>query len=79
MLEEVFVITRPVGTSQSSETHLRVFNTTSQQSSVPIEPDQSWYWTPEWQAMEAKADRDWLEGRYEVFDSVEEFLRSLDE
>ena len=46
---------------------------------IPLNHDQSWYWTEAWQAMEAEADRDLAEGRYQVFDSVEEFLRSLDE
>ena len=38
-----------------------------------------WYRTPEWQAWEKEADEDMKEGRYEVFDSMDEFIEALDE
>jgi len=37
-------------------------------------PDQAWFWTPEWQAKEREADAAIREGRFTRFDSVEEFL-----
>jgi len=37
----------------------------------------AWYWTPEWQAWEKEADEDWEVGRYEVFESMDDFIASL--
>ena len=42
------------------------------------DPDQAWYWTPEWQEMERQADEDILAGRYKTFDTMEELLADLD-
>ncbi len=43
-----------------------------------IDPDQAYFWTPEWQKEEAEADRDIAEGNVSgPFDSVEDALRSL--
>jgi hypothetical protein len=39
--------------------------------------DQAWYWTPEWQARERDAEADLRAGRYEDFDSLDDFLASL--
>jgi hypothetical protein len=43
------------------------------------DPDQAWFWTPEWQAKEREADADIAAGRVTRFESDEEFLRALDE
>jgi hypothetical protein len=45
----------------------------------PIDPDQAWFWTPEWQAKEREADADKAAGRVERFDNDEAFLAALDE
>ena len=45
----------------------------------PIDPDQAWFWTPEWQAKEREADADKAAGRVERFESHEAFLAALDE
>jgi hypothetical protein len=45
----------------------------------PIDPDQAWFWTPEWQAKEEEADADKAAGRVERFDNDEAFLAALDE
>jgi hypothetical protein len=45
----------------------------------PIDPDQAWFWTPEWQAKEREADADKAAGRVERFESDEAFLAALDE
>ena len=45
----------------------------------PIDPDQAWFWTPEWQAKEREADADQAAGRVERFESDEAFLAALDE
>ena len=38
---------------------------------------QSYYWTPEWQGMEASADEDRRLGRFKRYDDVEEFIREM--
>jgi hypothetical protein len=45
----------------------------------PIDPDQAWFWTPEWQAGEREADADVAAGRATRYHSDEEFLAALDE
>ena len=42
-----------------------------------VDPDQLWFWTPEWQQGEREADADIKEGRTEHFSSAEDFLASL--
>ena len=44
-----------------------------------IPRDQAWFWTSEWQAMEAEAEADKTAGRVEVFTNDEDFLASLKE
>ena len=39
--------------------------------------DQSWFWSSLWQLMEHEADLDIVEGRVEVFSSIEELFESL--
>jgi len=41
------------------------------------DPDQAWYWTPEWQAKERQADEDKTAGRYEEFPTMEDFIADL--
>jgi hypothetical protein len=45
----------------------------------PIDPDQAWFWTPEWQAKEREADADKAAGRVERFESDEAFTAALEE
>jgi bifunctional DNA-binding transcriptional regulator/antitoxin component of YhaV-PrlF toxin-antitoxin module len=42
-----------------------------------IDPDQAWYWIPEWQAKEREANDDRVAGRVTVHHSDEEFLAAL--
>jgi hypothetical protein len=44
--------------------------------SGPIDPDQAWFWTPEWQEGEREADAD-LAGRANTFRSTNEFIAHL--
>ena len=44
-----------------------------------IDPDQAWFWTPEWQAGEREADADIAPGRGTRYHSDEEFLAALRE
>ena len=44
-----------------------------------IDPDQAWFWTPEWQAREREVDEEMAAGiPGRVFDSGEEFLAYLE-
>jgi antitoxin PrlF len=45
----------------------------------PIDPDQAWFRTPQWQAKEREADADKAAGRVERFESDEAFRAALDE
>jgi hypothetical protein len=45
----------------------------------PIDPDQAWFWTPEWQAKEREADADKAAGRGTRYHSDEEFVAALRE
>lgn len=55
----------------------------SQKYTIPPEeerdPDQAWYWTKEWQQGERRVDEHIARGEYETFDTIEEFLTSLDD
>jgi hypothetical protein len=44
----------------------------------PFKPEQAWFWTEEWQAMERGAEADLAAGRCDTFDTMEEFLTSLE-
>lgn len=41
------------------------------------DPNQAWFWTPEWQAKESEADDDLREGRYDDYDTADDFINSL--
>ncbi|MGI8552784.1 MAG: AbrB/MazE/SpoVT family DNA-binding domain-containing protein [Dehalococcoidia bacterium] len=45
----------------------------------PIDPEQAWFWTPEWQEGEREASEDIAAGRVTVYMSDEEFLAAVDE
>ncbi len=40
-------------------------------------PDQAWFWTPEWQSGERQADADKAAGRFTRYDNGDEFLAAL--
>ncbi len=44
-----------------------------------IDPDQAWFWTPEWQVRLQEALDDHAAGRSTIYYSDEEFLASLEE
>ncbi|MGH2516252.1 MAG: hypothetical protein ACRDHP_11410 [Ktedonobacterales bacterium] len=44
-----------------------------------IDPDQAWFWTPEWQAKEREADAALAAGDYTRYETDEEFLAALDD
>jgi hypothetical protein len=43
------------------------------------DPDQSWFWTPEWQAGERQADEDLQTGNYEDFATMDDLIASLEQ
>ena len=43
-----------------------------------IDATQAWFWTPEWQAGEREADADMAAGRFDRYESDEEFLAALE-
>jgi len=45
---------------------------------IDIEPDQKWYWTPQWQAAEREADDDIGAGRTRDFETIDDLLGDLD-
>ncbi|HEX6387470.1 MAG TPA: hypothetical protein VF177_22610 [Anaerolineae bacterium] len=44
-----------------------------------VAAEQTYFWTPEWQAKEREADKAIAEGRVQTFDTMEEMLNFLDE
>ena len=45
---------------------------------IDIDPEQAWFWTPQWQAGEREADRNHAEGRTSVYETSEAFLAALE-
>jgi AbrB family looped-hinge helix DNA binding protein len=43
-----------------------------------IDPEQAWFWTPEWQEGERQADREIASGGGEIYYSEEEFEQALE-
>jgi hypothetical protein len=41
-------------------------------------PDQGWFWTLGWQAMEQEADEDIASGHYDRFDTMDDFIEDLE-
>jgi AbrB family looped-hinge helix DNA binding protein len=44
-----------------------------------IDPEQAWFWTERWQKMEREVQEDIDAGRLLEFESVEDFIKYLDE
>ncbi len=42
-----------------------------------LDPDQAWFWTPEWQAGEQEVDADLASGKAIPFDTDEAFIAHL--
>ena len=43
-----------------------------------IKSGQEWFWTKEWQAAEKEVEADLAAGRFETFDTMEDFLADLE-
>lgn len=44
----------------------------------PSDPDQTWFWTPAWQAREQAVDQEIAAGQYKDFATMDELLDDLD-
>ncbi len=44
----------------------------------PIDPDQAWFWTPEWQEGEQEAEAELARGAGVVYCSTEDFISHLE-
>ena len=44
----------------------------------PIDPDQAWFWTPEWQEREQEAEAELARGAGVVYRSTEDFISHLE-
>lgn len=44
---------------------------------VEIDPDQAWFWKPEWLAEELNAENELRAGEFEEFDNIDDFIDSL--
>lgn len=51
----------------------------SQAILVPFDPEQAYFWTPEWQAAEREVDAQLSAGDYEDFATMEDLIASLKE
>jgi hypothetical protein len=49
------------------------------ESTSERDPDQAWFWTEEWQQGEKEVEEHIHRGEVETFDSMDEFLASLDD
>ena len=47
------------------------------QQLIKIDPEQAWFWSPDWFQKEMEAERELLTGEYEEFESLDEFISSL--
>ncbi len=48
------------------------------QTQQEIKPGQEWFWSESWQKAEHQAERDLATGDFETFDTMEDFLHSLE-
>ena len=44
----------------------------------PIDPEQAWFWTPEWQRGEQEAEAELAEGAGVLYQSTEDFISHLE-
>jgi hypothetical protein len=51
----------------------------SQAILAPFDPEQTYFWTPEWQAAEHEVDAHLSRGEYEECTTIEDFIASLKE
>lgn len=43
-----------------------------------VAADQEWYWSPEWQAIEAEADAELAAGQYDDFATMDDLIADLE-
>ena len=68
----------PVPPRQSEQVMVEVYDWESRYYKFAyVNASQIWFWTDEWQLLEHEADEDLRHGRYEDFDSMDDFINSL--
>ena len=79
MTSQVYEISSPIiqKFQPSASTGTKVYLVIHEGEVIEIDPNQSWFWSREWQAGEKKVDQYIERGEIETFDSMEEFLSSL--
>lgn len=66
---------RPVGIMAGRSVHVMIHPQTRE--FVEIDPEQTWFWTREWQALEREAEADINAGRYTVVDDIDAYFSNL--
>ena len=79
------------GSSAEPDTLIKVFNIpvitrircrvklfVGQEDVAEPKSGQEWFWTPEWQAAEREVEADLAAGRFETYDTMEDFLADLE-
>ncbi|GAB4434306.1 MAG: hypothetical protein Fur0044_31680 [Anaerolineae bacterium] len=64
------------GDSTSELMIIPIFYPSSEQTEQ-AKDDQSWYWSDYWQQMEREAEQNLVDGDYEDFDNLDDFITSL--
>jgi hypothetical protein len=79
MTSQVYEISKPIiqKFQPSASTGTKVCLIIHEGEVIKIDPNQSWFWSREWQAGEKKVDQYIERGEIETFDSMKEFLSSL--
>lgn len=66
---------RPVGIMAGRSVHVMIYPQTYEFEE--IDPEQAWFWTREWQALEREAETDINAGRYTVVDDIDAYFSNL--
>jgi hypothetical protein len=74
---------RVSGTNDTASSFVTVVLDTVSKTNVRLEKrqprlDQAWFWTSEWQAREREADEDLAAGRYDDFETIDDFIENLE-
>jgi hypothetical protein len=76
----VWPLRKPIPvTDPETHTYQRIVTPDNKVEFVEIDPDQAWFWTEEWQASERRVDEYLRKGEFEEFDSMGDFLSTLDD
>ncbi|HEY7834762.1 MAG TPA: hypothetical protein VIG30_14410 [Ktedonobacterales bacterium] len=74
----IALVARERGQAPDDLFHAWVASVRQIAASEAIDPDQAWFWTPEWQEAEARVDAEYAAGLGEVFANEDDFFDDLD-